>query len=61
LKQGIDFFELLLIKELATHDAVDPGARLGNAALIREFQFGLPPDQSGQDIVAKSKIGAGRN
>jgi len=55
------FFELLLIKELATHDAVDLGARLGNAVLIREFQFGLPPDQSGQDIVAKSKIGAGRN
>ena len=40
---------------------VDLGARLGNAVLIREFQFGLPPDQSGQDIVAKSKIGAGRN
>lgn len=43
LKQCIEFFlELLLIEELATHDAVDLGAQFGNAILIRELHFGLP-------------------
>jgi hypothetical protein len=62
LKQCVEFFlELLLIEELATHDAIDLGAQFGNAVLICELHLGLPPDQSGQDIVPKSKVGAGRN
>src|SRR5262245_55306909 len=56
LKQCIEFFlELLLIEELATHDAVDLGAQFGNAILIGELHFRLPSHQSGQDIVTKSK------
>ena len=45
--------ELLLIKQLATHDAIDLGAQFSDAIFVGKLHFGLPTDQPGQDIVTE--------
>jgi hypothetical protein len=60
LKQAVEFLlELLLIKHLTAHDAVDLRAQFGDAIFVGKLHFGLPPDQPGQDIVTKCEVGAG--
>ena len=50
---------LLLVKQLAAGDAVDLGARLGDAILVAELHVGLSGDQPGEHVVAEGKIGGG--
>ena len=62
LQQAVEFFlELLLVEQLAAHDAVDLRAQFGDAILIGKLHLGLPADQPREDIVAKCEIGAGRD
>src|SRR5262245_42382244 len=55
------FFKLLLIEQLPAHNAIDLCTQFRNTIFIRKLHFGLPADQARQDIVAKGKIGAGRD
>ena len=62
LKEAVEFFlELLLVEQLAAHDAVDLRAQFGDAIFVSKLHFGLSADQAGEDIVTKCEVGAGRD
>ena len=52
--------ELLLVQQLPAGDAVDLGAKFGDAVLVGELLLLLPRDQPRQHVVVEGEIGAGR-
>ena len=52
---------LLLVQQLATGDAIDLGAQLGDAILVAELHVRLPRDQSREHVLAKGEVGGGRD
>ena len=52
---------LLLVDQLATGDAVDAAAQLGDAVLVAELHLGLPGDEAREHVLAEGKVGGGRD
>ena len=50
---------LLLVDQLATGDAVDAAAQLGDAVLVAELHLGLPGDEAREHVLAEGKVGGG--
>ena len=51
---------LLLVQQLASGDAIDLGAQLGDAILVAGLHVRLPHDQSREHVLAEGEVGGGR-
>jgi hypothetical protein len=51
--------ELLLIEQLPTRGAIEPGAQFGDAVFVGVLLLGLPGEQAAKNVVAECKLSGG--